>query len=57
MQNLVIGLGRGLVVSLPELDICKVKVGVSRQIGVGVVLDVIRKFLRGQVVLARLVVA
>ena len=57
MQHLIVGLDRLLVVALLELNISQVKIAISSQIGVGIILYVVAEFLNCQIVLARLVVA
>src|SRR5258708_38599921 len=57
LQNLIVALRRLLIVSLAKLNFAEIEIAVSGEIGVGIVLDIVGKFLRGEVVLVAIVVA
>src|SRR6202035_657424 len=57
LQNLVVALRGLLVVSLAELNFAEIEVAVPGEIGVGIELDVVGKFLGGEIVLVSVVIA
>jgi hypothetical protein len=57
LQDLIVALRGLLIVSLTKLNFAEIEVAISGEIGVGVELDVIGKFLDGKVVLGAVVIA
>ena len=57
LQYLIVVLDGLLVVALLELKFRQIKIGIPGKIGIGVELDVVAKFLHGNVIFASVVVA
>jgi hypothetical protein len=57
LQDLVVALRGLLVVSLTELNFAEIEVAVPSEIGIGIELDVVGKFLSGEIVLVAVVIA